>query len=92
MANGEHARKCGGETTRGLAGKSSDFVGAFPSDREKPSLGRVEGGHSTVEAVLAIARDREEVNAHLAREYARRVISHRHLLSITWITNIKWCS
>ncbi|EER04102.1 coiled-coil alpha-helical rod protein, putative [Perkinsus marinus ATCC 50983] len=40
--------------------------------REKPSSSRVEGGHATVEAVLAIARDREEVNAHLAREYARR--------------------
>ncbi|KAF4740020.1 hypothetical protein FOZ62_031606, partial [Perkinsus olseni] len=38
----------------------------------KTSVNATDG---TVEAVLAIARDREEVNAHLAREYTRRAES-----------------
>ncbi|KAF4738849.1 hypothetical protein FOZ63_022202, partial [Perkinsus olseni] len=47
-------------------------LGEARKEAAKTSVNPTDG---TVEAVLAIARDREEVNAHLAREYTRRAES-----------------
>ncbi|KAF4690702.1 hypothetical protein FOZ60_017070, partial [Perkinsus olseni] len=47
-------------------------MGEACKEATKTSVNPTDG---TVEAVLAIARDREEVNAHLAREYTRRAES-----------------
>ncbi|KAF4668441.1 hypothetical protein FOL47_003023 [Perkinsus chesapeaki] len=58
----------------GAAG-SIDDVGHSDEQVKGTNRGPARPSDDTVETVLAIARDREQVNAHLAKEYTRRAES-----------------